>query len=224
MYIHCPTKIYKCTNTVKSVLYAPRWHICQLTKWKFVLRCGTTSHWCVYMCRGCVCLCVMYLYCFTSEIDTDHYVITDHIHTHVLLFCCLGLGRKPSYTWQSDFEVALQIVRSLSMMQFVGGRKASRNYLSVLMLCAPVFIFTSGSSALLGRPRCGLSIWLSLLAIFNTLFWVYVNLFHEKTDKTWKYSKSAIFVWYENGCRRLLGAQSINTERASSRLSDWIKI
>ena len=30
--------------------------------------------------------------------------------------------------------------------------------LLVLMLCAPVFIFTSGSSALLGRPRCGLSI------------------------------------------------------------------
>ena len=29
---------------------------------------------------------------------------------------------------------------------------------SVLMLCAPVFIFTSGSSALLGRPRCGLPI------------------------------------------------------------------
>ena len=27
-----------------------------------------------------------------------------------------------------------------------------------IMLCAPVFIFTSGSSALLGRPRCGLSI------------------------------------------------------------------
>ena len=30
--------------------------------------------------------------------------------------------------------------------------------LSVLMFYAPVFIFTSGSSALLGRPRCGLSI------------------------------------------------------------------
>ena len=43
--------------------------------------------------------------------------------------------------------------------------------LSVLMVCTPVFIFTSGSSALLGRPRCGLSIWLSLFAIFNTLFW-----------------------------------------------------
>ena len=30
--------------------------------------------------------------------------------------------------------------------------------LSVLMLCAPVFIFTSGSSALSGRSHCGLSI------------------------------------------------------------------
>ena len=83
---------------------------------------------------------------------------------------------------------------------------------SVLMLCAPVFLFTSDSWALLGRLHCGLSIWLSLLAIFNTLFWVYVNFFHEKTDKTRKYSKSAIFLWYENGRRRLLGAQSINSE------------
>ena len=80
----------------------------------------------------------------------------------------------------------------------------------MLMLCTPVFIFTSGSSALLGRPSCGLSIWLSLLAIFNTLFWVYAIFIHEKMDKTRKYSKS-----YENGRRRLLGAQSINTERAS---------
>ena len=41
------------------------------------------------------------------------------------------------------------------------------------MLWVPVFIFTSGSSALLGYPHCGLSIWLSLLSIFNTLFWVF---------------------------------------------------
>ena len=75
-------------------------------------------------------------------------------------------------------------------------------------ICAPVF--TSRSSALLGRPRCGLSIWLSLLAIFNTLSWVYANLFHEKTDKTRE--KCAIFVWCENRRRRLLGAQSINSE------------
>ena len=37
-------------------------------------------------------------------------------------------------------------------------------------------------------------------------------LFHEKTDKTRKYSKSAILVCYENGRRRLLRARSINTE------------
>ena len=50
------------------------------------------------------------------------------------------------------------------------------------------------SSDLLGAPRCGLSIWPSLLAISNTRFWVYANFVHEKTYKTRKYSKSAIFV------------------------------
>ena len=81
--------------------------------------------------------------------------------------------------------------------------------LSLLMLCTPVFIFTSSSSALLGCPCCGLLIWLSLLAIFNTLFWVYVNFCQEKTDKRRKYSKSIIFIWYENGLQWLLGAQSV---------------
>ena len=44
--------------------------------------------------------------------------------------------------------------------------------------------------------------------------------FHDKTDKTRKYTKSAIFVWYENGRRRLLAAQSINAERASFNESE----
>ena len=44
------------------------------------------------------------------------------------------------------------------------------------------------------------------------------HLFHEKMDKTWKYTKSAIFMWYKNGRRRFLGVQSINTDRASSRI------
>ena len=52
----------------------------------------------------------------------------------------------------------------------------------LLMLCAPVFMFTSGSSALSWRPLCGLLIWMSLLDIFNTRFWVY-----------------ALFLWGENG-------------------------
>ena len=87
--------------------------------------------------------------------------------------------------------------------------------LSILMLCAPVFIFTSGSSALLRRPRCGLLIWPLLLAIFNALCWVYVHFLHEKTDKPRKYSKSTIFLWYKNVCQWLLATQSINTVRAS---------
>ena len=70
------------------------------------------------------------------------------------------------------------------------------------MLCAPVFVFTSGGLALLGHPHCGLSIWVSLLAILRA----YAKLFHEKMDKTRKYLKSAIFLWYENGRQWLLSA------------------
>ena len=62
------------------------------------------------------------------------------------------------------------------------------------MLCAPVFISTSSSSTLLGRwSCCGLSIWLSLLDILNTLFCF-----------TTKWTKHENLVWYENGRRRLL--------------------
>ena len=46
----------------------------------------------------------------------------------------------------------------------------------------------------------------------------YIFLFSFSTRKHTKYEntrKSAIFVWYENGGRRLLGAQSIDSERAS---------
>ena len=45
-------------------------------------------------------------------------------------------------------------------------QKCFKAALSALMLCTPVFILTSGSSALSGHPLCGLSVWLSLLAIF----------------------------------------------------------
>ena len=36
--------------------------------------------------------------------------------------------------------------------------------------------------------------------------------FNEKTDKTQRSSKFAIFVWYENGRQQLPGVQSISTE------------
>ena len=68
-----------------------------------------------------------------------------------------------------------------------------RNSSVLMMLCAFVFIFTSGSWALLVvyRSDC------RLLPCSIHFFWVYANVFHEKTDKTRKYSKSAIFVWYK---------------------------
>ena len=84
------------------------------------------------------------------------------------------------------------------------------------MLCMPLFIFTSGSSALLGCSRCGLSIRLSLLAILNALFWVYANFSQEKTDKTRKYLKSTIFLWYENGRRWRQNRGSSLTRHSSS--------
>ena len=46
---------------------------------------------------------------------------------------------------------------------------SSKN-LSVLMLCTPTYIFTSRSSALLGCPHCGLSIWLTGTTCCITLF------------------------------------------------------
>ena len=78
-----------------------------------------------------------------------------------------------------------------------------------------MFIFTSGRSALLGRPRSGLSIWLSLPAIFNTLFWVYIIFFTRKRTKHENARSPPFSHDTKNGRRRLLGAQSINTERAS---------
>ena len=65
------------------------------------------------------------------------------------------------------------------------------------MLRAPVFIFTSGSSALLEHPArlsdcCYLPYSIHISEFMSGL------LFHKKTDKTRTYLKSAFFVWYEN--------------------------
>ena len=79
-----------------------------------------------------------------------------------------------------------------------GGGKQHTVYCSVIFF-----------RALLWHPHCDLSIWLSLLAILNTLFWVSANFFQVKMDKTWKYLRAAIFLWYKNGCQWLLGMQSI---------------
>ena len=53
-----------------------------------------------------------------------------------------------------------QQVRDFKVGQhcFINSSLLLKEALPVLMLCVPVFIFTSSSSALLRRPRCGLSI------------------------------------------------------------------
>ena len=80
-------------------------------------------------------------------------------------------------------------------LDVIGNWHMSSNWvkevLSVLMLCMPVFIFTSGSSALLGRPHCGLSICQYLPYSIHFSEFISCFLFYEKTDKTRKYSKSA---------------------------------
>ena len=76
-----------------------------------------------------------------------------------------------------DFVFYQEKLPVLKWLCWLFWQKHFKESLSVLMLCTPVCIFTSGSSALLGHPHYGLSLWLSLLAIFSTLFRVYTHLF-----------------------------------------------
>ena len=61
--------------------------------------------------------------------------------------------------------------------------------ISVLMLFTPVFIFTSGSSALLGCSRCSLLIWLSLHVPYSKHFSEFMSIFFRrkqtKHENTW---------------------------------------
>ena len=93
-----------------------------------------------------------------------------------------------------------------------------RGSLSINALHACVDIYTRQLSSF--RAPC--TLWFIDLTIATChtqyTFLSLCQFFHKKTDKTRKYSKSAIFVWYQNGRRRLLDAQSINAERASLKI------
>ena len=96
--------------------------------------------------------------------------------------------------------------------------------LSVNALRACVYIYIPRQLSSFRAPHCGLSIWLSLLAIFNTLLSLWLLLFfHEKTDITRLYSKSAIFVRHKNGRQWILGAQSITlrTLPLNTKILPW---
>ena len=62
---------------------------------------------------------------------------------------CILSRRKKNFELGGIKKMLSQVVENLSKL---------KGALSVLMLCAPVFIFTSGSSGLFGRPCCSLSI------------------------------------------------------------------
>ena len=91
---------------------------------------------------------------------------------------------------------------------------ASIKKLSVIMLCMPVFIFTSGSSTLFRAP----TLWfidLSLLAIFNTLFWVYAAFCFRRNSKQTKHKNTQHLPFSYHMKMATKGAESIRTERAS---------
>ena len=121
-------------------------------------------------------------FCFSLSIQLQNEIFT---HT-------IEKNKKQNSLIQKGFHAVLN-----------SQKNSFKETLSVLMLCAPVFIFTSSSSALLGRPHCGLSIWLPPLAILNTLFWVYAKFSWENWQNKNTQRVSAIFIWYQNGHRWL---------------------
>ena len=115
-------------------------------------------------------------------------------------------------TFFTAFSISTSTFRCLWTLKLFGrelsshseDRKQTKKLSQYNALRARVYIYIRQLSSFRAPTLC-LSIWLSLLAIFNTLFWVYANIFHEKTDKTRKYSKAAISVSYEMPSPRATG-------------------
>ena len=147
-------------------------------------------------------------------------IIWSYTH-HVLLFCCLGLGRKRAHIHHTHDRVTLRWLFFVYDAICWGTQSIQELSLSINALRAWIYIHIWQLSSFRATTLWFIDL---TVATCHIQYAFLTKFFHEKTDKTRKYSKSAIFVWYENGRRQLLGAQSINTERASLRLSDWIKI
>ena len=101
-----------------------------------------------------------------------------------------------------------QNVRFDRVLHEYGTLRLVKVALSELMLCTLVFIFTSGSSALLARHVVVYRSDYRYLpySIHFSEFW---QFFSRENGQNTKILKSAIFVLYKNGRRRLLGVQSI---------------
>ena len=90
-------------------------------------------------------------------------------------------------------------------------KSSSRHFLflSVLMLCAHVFIFTSGSPALLGCPHCGL--WVCRYLPYSIHFSEFMPIIFFTRKRT-KHENTRSPPFSYDDRRRLLGAQSIKID------------
>ena len=154
-------------------------------------------------------------------------------HTHQSLFTCWDNKLSPRI-WQVWHRIASCQVHRVQLEQMAcmwtinwlhtlvhcfspkmvqDGKNEVKEALSVLMLCVPVFIFTSDGSALLGPM-----LWFIDLTVanshnlFNTLFRVYAIFFMRKQTKPENHMKMAANINTD--------VQSINTEKASSNYID----
>ena len=83
------------------------------------------------------------------------------------------------------------------------------------MLCAPVFYIYIRQLSYFRVPTLGFIDLTVATCHIQCNFLSLCQFFSQENGQNTKICESAIFVWYENGRRRSLGAQSINTERAS---------
>ena len=119
--------------------------------------------------RSCLTVCKVYTLYFKIEMTLTTYCsqIWNYFDRcfQCLEIICKTVSKVEVFgnrDWNGETEPKgisdLKLPVLLLLLLLFAHKRSVNLKLSVLMLCAPVFIFTSGSSALLGRPRCGLSI------------------------------------------------------------------
>ena len=120
--------------------------------------------------------CVYHIMRFKCSNGKLYKMITSHFRTLLarristqIIFCCTQRALLhtlplsfPHSKWRNSQPIVYNFVYRCAVLGIICCLGIQRSF--------HVFISSCGSSALLGRPRSGLSISLSLLAIFNTLF------------------------------------------------------
>ena len=129
-----------------------------------------------------------------------------HEKLFFLLFRCLVTSCP---RWDKFLALCMGIYNYVLQMHVFNTDFFKGSSLCINALCTWLFIFTSGSWALLGRLRCVLSIWLSLLTIFKYTFLSLCQLFSRENGQNMK-----ILEVHHFGMRRKWPPM-VNTERTS---------